>query len=199
MKVQLNAGHACNNQNVSKHKTGKKVPFFYLALLLPVLLFSSCGKFDVGDLFKHQHDDGDVVKMYKGLDKQTAWELEQARAATARYRDINNAIADGYENIHVDMQNMGHHYMKKSLVDATFDLKNPELLVYHENAKGDMELGAVEYAVPITEPQPEGFTGSGDVWDHNDGFQLWLLHAWVWTYNPDGVFDPMNPDVHIPQ
>lgn len=196
MKNLLHA-QMCNTKKSRTWTTYKKGTFFYLALTLPVLLFSSCQKFDVGDLFRHHHNNEDVVKMYQGLGSQTVWELEQARAATARYRDINNAIADGYENIDVDVEHMGHHYMKKDLVDGTFDFKKPEILVYHENEAGKMELGAVEYAVPITEPQPEGFTGSADVWDHNDGFQLWLLHAWVWTYNPDGPFNPLNPLVHL--
>lgn len=34
-------------------------------------------------------------------------------------------------------------------------------------------------------------------WDGNTGFGLWLLHAWVWDYNPAGVFSPMNPTVHL--
>jgi len=198
MKKLSTANQLCNNKQGKSLSMYMKAPIAYLAILMPVLLFTGCQKFDFRDIFKHHHDhDQDVVKMYSGLDPKTRWELEEARKATEKYRDINNAIADGYENIDVDVENMGHHYMKKAIVNGTFDFRKPEILVYHENEDGDMELGAVEYAVPITEPQPEGFTGSGDVWDHNEGFQLWLLHAWVWSYNPDGVFNPLNPLVHI--
>src|SRR5690242_3364933 len=32
--------------------------------------------------------EGEILNMYSGLSNQTMWELQQARAATARYRDI---------------------------------------------------------------------------------------------------------------
>jgi hypothetical protein len=71
--------------------------------------------------------------------------------------------------------------------------------VYNRKSNGHFELVAVEYAVPIElspNHAPAGFTGSADVWDRNEGFGLWLLHAWVWHFNPDGVFNPTNPLVH---
>jgi hypothetical protein len=49
----------------------------------------------------------------------------------------------------------------------------------------------------LTATAPEGFTGSSDEWDHNTDFGLWLLHAWVWKNNPDGVFNPTNPRVQV--
>lgn len=196
MKKLSNANQAHTTKQHKALMMHKSVRIVYLVALLPILLFTGCQKFDLRDLFKHHHDN-DVVNMYQGLDPKTRWELEEARKATEKYRDISRAIADGYENISVDVDSMGHHYMKKSIVNGTFDIRKPEILVYHENENGDMELGAVEYAIPITEPQPEGFTGSADVWDPNPTFHLYLLHAWVWTYNPDGVFNPLNPLVHI--
>ena len=92
---------------------------------------------------------------------------------------------------------MGHHFMKTSLVDATFDIRNPEILVYNGLETGNPELVAVEYAVPLTLPMPEGFTGSDDVWNGTSGFPLWLVHAWVWKYNPSGVFNWTNPTVDL--
>jgi hypothetical protein len=141
--------------------------------------------------------DGQILNMYSGLSNQTMWELQQARSATARYRDIKNAIKDGYSNINVDVPNMGHHFMKTSLVDATFDIRNPEILVYNGLETGNPELVAVEYAVPLTLPMPEGFTGSDDVWNGTSGFPFWLVHAWVWKYNPDGAFNWTNPTVDL--
>jgi hypothetical protein len=140
-----------------------------------------------------------VGTLYSNLPSGTEWELQQARASTARYRNIHNAVKDGYSDIDVVVQNMGHHYMKSTNVDAIFDFRNPEILVYNKFDDGTFELVAVEYAIPISMSvsAPEGFTGEGDEWDHNDGFGLWLLHAWVWTYNPDGVFNPTNTLVHL--
>jgi hypothetical protein len=140
-----------------------------------------------------------VVNLYPAISDITSWELQQARAATARYRDLKNAKKDGYSNINVVVENMGYHYMKSEYVDATFDVRKPEILVYAQHDDGSYELVAVEYAVPLTlsANAPEGFSGSMDVWDENQGFGLWLLHAWVWSYNPDGVFHSTNPLVHL--
>lgn len=143
----------------------------------------------------------DLQKDNPNLGATTLWELQQARASTARYqRDTLNAKKDGYVNINVISPNMGWHFMKPSLVDGVFDFRNPEILVYNKNHDGLMELVAVEYAVPISlmpNDAPAGFTGDADVWNKNTGFGLWLLHAWVWYPNPSGVFNPTNPDVHV--
>ena len=144
-----------------------------------------------------RNSDAKIINMYSGLSKQTIHELQQARAATARYRDLKNAIKDGYSNIHVDVPNMGHHFMNTSLVDNTFDIRKPEILVYNGLDTGNPELVAVEYALPLNGPLPEGFTGSNDVWNGTSGFPLWLVHAWVWKYNPDGVFNWTNPSVEL--
>jgi hypothetical protein len=141
--------------------------------------------------------EGNVISDYTNLSKETIWELQQVRAATARYEKIDNAMKDGYADIAVDVEGMGHHFMKTSIVDGIFDIREPEILVYNKNAGGAQELVAVEYAVPLTFPKPEGFTGSADVWNGTSGFPLWLLHAWVWSYNPDGVFNWTNPTVHL--
>lgn len=141
-----------------------------------------------------------VAVHYPGLSPVTLWELQQARAATASYRQIKNAMKDGYKDINVVLPGMGHHFMKESLLDGTFDFKNPEILVYNKYPDGSYELVAVEYAVPISllpNTPPAGFTGAWDEWAKNEGFGLWLVHAWVWAENPLGVFHPTNPLIHL--
>jgi len=145
-------------------------------------------------------DNSNVVFKYNELASQTLWELNQARAATAQYREIKNAFRDGYVDINVVVPNMGYHFMKSALVDAVFDYKHPEILVYNKNLDGSFELLAVEYAVPIAvtpDVAPEGFTGSGDVWERNTDFGLWLQHAWIWSFNPAGVFHDTNPLITV--
>ena len=121
------------------------------------------------------------------LSKATQKELNRARQATARYHNINHAIADGYIDINVFIPQMGYHYLKPDILDADFDAEKPELLVYADFGNGHLRLVAVEYAVPITlsETAPEGFTGTGDHWHRNETFGLWTLHAWIWHHNPD--------------
>ena len=126
-------------------------------------------------------------------------ELTAARAGSAKYHNIAQAEAASYVDIHVFVPGQGFHYLNFGLLDATFEADKPEILVYarvpHENC---LQLVAVEYAVPISlspDGPPEGFTGGDDVWDRNEEFGLWTLHAWVWLQNPDGVFAEVNPRV----
>lgn len=165
-----------------------------LAATICLFLIISC---------KKDHDEEkptDAVDQYTKLPADTKQELKEAQKATARYRDIQNAVADGYADISVVVEHMGFHYMKASLADTVFDYRKPEILVYNKNEQGKTELVAVEYAVPLAlrpDTAPAGFTGSADVWKRDTGFGLWLLHAWVWAFNPDGVFNPTNPTVHL--
>lgn len=178
---------------------------FYSIVATTLVLFSACqknamdktGNIADNEMNRNTTSEAFIMNSYPDLSFQTKWELQQARAATSKYKNIANAIADGYVDIAVNVENMGHHFMKVSLVDGTFDIRKPEILVYNKDEAGNQQLVAVEYAVPLSEPRPEGFTGSADVWDGNVGFDLWLLHAWVWTSNPDGVFKPFNPLVHL--
>ena len=193
-----------------RHRNGKtfairKAALAFCSIIVLSLLFTACQKETAAETVIEEvqgsaNNDGNILDGYTGLAPQTMWELQQARASTARYRQLKNAIKDGYEDIDVVVQGMGHHFMKKSIVDGTFDYRNPEILVYNKNHDGEMELVAVEYAVPIPitpNLAPAGFTGNNDVWDRNTGFNLYLLHAWVWTFNPSGVFNPTNPSVHV--
>lgn len=208
MKRLVNSAWRCDRTSISflnNYLIVRSLVTIFCSLAIVIVLSTGCTKEAVkSSLDEEQNKNGllseagrNIVSDYSGLSSQTTWELQQARAATARYRNIENAIKDGYSNINVVVENMGHHYMKSEYVDGTFDPRKPEILVYDPDEEGNFELVAVEYAVPLNLPRPEGFTGSADVWDGNAGFQLWLLHAWVWAYNPNGVFNPLNPNVHL--
>ena len=135
---------------------------------------------------------------YTGLDPQTVWELQQAKIATAKYNNFDNAVADGYVDINVIVPEMGYHFLRMENLNATFEYDKPEILVYNKEENGRMKLVALEYAVPISlsANAPAGFTGDNDHWSVYQGV-LWTLHAWVWEYNPDGVFNPTNPLIHL--
>jgi hypothetical protein len=136
---------------------------------------------------------------YKGLAPETVSELQQAKIATAKYNNFDNAINDGYVDINVIVPEMGYHFLKMKNLNATFEYNKPEILVYNKEENGKMKLLALEYAVPIAlspDGPPSGFTGTGDVWTTYQG-TLWTLHAWIWEFNPAGVFNPTNPLVHV--
>jgi hypothetical protein len=208
MKNVLNSAWRCNHTAIALYKTIMgfvQHPVQLSAFLVLCLAGTACQKesikentsTDAVQAIQGKEGRSEVINYYSGLSWQTTMELQQARAATAKYRNIDNAIRDGYVDIAVDVEHMGHHYMNTSLVDGTFDIRHPEILVYNKDADGKQVLVAVEYAVPLTDPMPEGFTGSQDVWNGTSGFPLWLLHAWVWAYNPDGVFNWTNESVEL--
>jgi hypothetical protein len=183
--------------------------FFYLVMLLCTLLFAGCKKENTNDAQNEVQPDNSsemksdmefTAKCGGGIKSHTLRELQQARAATARYRNFDNAVRDQYTDINVVMPNMGYHFMKSAFVDGVFEITKPELLVYNKDAYGNFHLVALEYAVPIAkspDAAPQGFTGNTDVWDRNEEFGLWTLHAWVWKFNPAGIFNPTNPLVTV--
>lgn len=180
---------------------------FLLALfaLSAIALTGSCKKdmspgSDMDAMNNHRMVIDGFLNANETLLPKTVEELKLARAASARYQNINNAKADGYTDINVVIPNMGYHFMKTEYVDNHFEIEKPEILVYNKKDNGQIELVAVEYAVPIPlspNQAPEGFTGQADEWTYSTAFNLWLLHAWVWENNPDGVFNPTNPLVHL--
>ena len=181
-----------------------------LSMLFVAYLLNGCKKNDIAPPAINENTDvlsgsrimktdEEFRKNHSRLSWQTLLELFKVRYATAKYRNIQNALDDQYHDIGVKVENMGHHYMKDTLVDGKFELTKPEIVVYNKLEDGSFELVAVEYAVPISETPykaPKGFTGHADKWDKNLDFKLWLLHAWVWHKNPDGVFNPTNPLIH---
>lgn len=189
--------------------TWRKQSFLYTLILASVFLFTACKKYATGESNDEQalsnkqaNIDQELLTFYKGLDGQTLFELQQVRAATAKYRHIKNAFADNYVDIGLKLPNMGYHILKSELVTPVFDIRKPPILVYNKNEDDSFELLAVEYAVPIDSQTPNippvGFTGDDDEWDFNTlNTGWWTLHAWVWKNNPDGVFKPMNPIVEV--
>lgn len=160
-----------------------------------LLALSSCKKDDNDESKKDAID-----RSAANLSEQTRAELRAAKTASVRYMKLDSAIADGYADINVVRQNMGFHYLKAALLDTVFNPAKPEILVYNKDHNGNPVLVAVEYAVPLAlrpNAAPEGFTGAADVWTYSTEFNLWLLHAWVWEYNPWGIFSPNNPNVHL--
>ncbi|HXM34270.1 MAG TPA: hypothetical protein VN920_03720 [Pyrinomonadaceae bacterium] len=135
-----------------------------------------------------------------GLPAATWRELGRALIATAKYNDVRRAVADGYVLDGAYEPGEGLHYVNFSLLDATFDIEHPEVLLYVPvPGSNHLRLVALEYVVPIDTPgtpPPAGFTGNADVWRMmSEGFPDWSLNVWIWSYNPDGIFAFKNPRV----
>lgn len=128
-------------------------------------------------------------------------ELAEVRAATARYNDPENAIADGYIPEKHGVCGMGYHYPHEDFIRAfreqrlpeylaSLDRTEPPVITYGEGDDG-LVLGAVEYLT--FDPNTDLFPSTeADEW-HPFAGPIYALHAWVHTPNPEGVFHPTNP------
>jgi hypothetical protein len=137
-----------------------------------------------------------------------------ARAATQRYHDRAAAIADGFRLLGPDFPAMGEHWVNPGrMVDGTLDVSRPQALSYATIAGRPVLLGVI-YARPLrADEPPPSFPVAGYPWhDHvgaideesvllhhvptsqgsSPGVRLAMLHAWVWTDNPDGIFAADN-------
>jgi len=149
--------------------------------LLSVLLILSCSD-----------DDSNEVQM-----EQWEIEIEQAKTATSNYMDIDVATTEGRIDVSGYVPNMGHHYLNPGLADGTFELLQPEFILYAPDGNGNMQMVAIEYGIVPEDPEnpgtpPEGFTGSEDVWHFNEMIGMWTLHVWTILENPDGIFASFN-------
>jgi hypothetical protein len=139
--------------------------------------------------------------------------IECARMGTERYRDQATAILDGYRRIGRDFPAMGEHWIRVGLLfDGRLDASQPEVLNYVP-VNGKPQLLGVAYAVPLLrgEEPPDGPAGP-DAWhDHSrtvedetvlplhhvpgnaqDSARLAMMHAWIWSLNPEGMFAADN-------
>jgi hypothetical protein len=103
---------------------------------------------------------------------------------------------------------MGYHYVNYSLAVAAPDPLKPSVLVYVPAGNGRLTLGAAEWFQPDADQdtstdsdRPSLFNREfdGPMLGHEPGMPVhYDLHAWLFTPNPKGVFQPWNPTVHCP-
>ena len=140
--------------------------------------------------------------------------IETIRSATETFKDPKNARDAGYRPMGPDMPNMGVHWINTGLaVQRTIDIKKPSTLTYLP-VDGELKLTGVAYTTPVKagEKAPElpieimkWHYHSGNLEKeahgvHNGHMQqdpeiemnLAMVHAWVWSVNPDGIFSADN-------
>jgi hypothetical protein len=146
-------------------------------------------------------------------------DLAPVRRATARFHDLDAALAAGYELgwvngsgdtiitgcvAHPTAGAMGYHYFNKQLMDdLAVDLLHPEVLVYAPGPRGQLRLAAVEWVARGPNSNPPGVTEPPTVLGMpmhilNPAVGFYLMHAWVWKQNPAGMFADWNPEVTCP-
>lgn len=146
--------------------------------------------------------------------RQVRRELANIRRVTAKYRDIEVAIEDGYELGYNDLVTgciahptdgaMGYHYFNAELFeDPDVDPLRPEGLLYEPDRNGKLRLVAVEWVVPSEVWETTGDPNPPSVLDidlHvlNPALGWYIHHAWIFKHNPSGVFSDWNPKVDCP-
>ena len=137
--------------------------------------------------------------------------FDGAKSATARFHDLDQAIAAGYSVKVADLAGieciaqpgqgaMGVHMLNPSLLDSSIDAEHPELLVYEPRNDGTLKLVALEYLV-LKEAwtgasKPELFGKEFDEIPAGNRYGLpafYALHAWLWKPNPSGILFAWNP------
>ena len=129
--------------------------------------------------------------------------LAALRRVTARYHDIDAAIADGFvpvtagcaeeeggEVMPIPYANIGR------LFDERIDPLLPDALLYEPTANGRMRLVGVELAIPFsqwTAPEPPTFLGAE--LQREEELGVYGLHIWIWGNNPEGMFAEGNPRI----
>jgi hypothetical protein len=128
-------------------------------------------------------------------------DVARARAATARFKTVDAAIAAGYPKQTDCVDNppqgaMGFHYQNNNLLDTTLDVEKPEVLVYEKMPDGTFKLNGVEYLVPISAwKKDEAPAIMGQKLKRAERLGIWYLHVWIWEPSPSGVFADWNPRV----
>lgn len=143
--------------------------------------------------------------------------IADARAATQRYVDKQRAIDDGFTRVGVEFPAMGEHWVSLARVmENVLDAKRPSILIYSNTARGPQLAGVAYSRLLRGREQPPAFPFTGAWHEHSgtvtqgsfplshashpargtsdgsspegDAPRFFVLHAWIWTSNPDGMF-----------
>ncbi len=135
--------------------------------------------------------------------------VEQVRQLTQPFRDVQQAIAQGYGEFLGCVSGpqegaMGVHFVNGALVmDGELDVNHPEALIY-EPRNGAHRLVGVEYIVlvdawhahhaepPVLQGQVFQYNGSPNRYGLPPFYEL---HVWSSRENPHGAFVDWNPRV----
>lgn len=136
-------------------------------------------------------------------------ELQEVRAAVARYHSFEQAEKDGYTVagepcVVLPGGTMGIHAVNPAFVrDGVIDPLRPDILLYVPKGDGGLKLVGVEYfkadadqslATDGDRPSLFGRGFDGPMPGHNPTMPIhYDLHVWVAELNPSGVFALGNP------
>jgi hypothetical protein len=134
--------------------------------------------------------------------------VEKVRSATARYTDLNVAIAEGFVPATPcvsgpDTGAMGVHFVLPArIASGVLNPEQPEALIYQPMPNGSMRLVGVEFFVLASvwaSKNPSGVPAlDGNLLNYIGAPNryglpaLYELHVWAWEHNPKGSFADWN-------
>ena len=134
----------------------------------------------------------------------TMRQLAAVKAATAKYHNVEAALADGYVPASPCEASaagaMGFHYIHPvRMTSPAIVGEQPEILLYVPRPNGKLRLVGVEYwraAAAGPKPMLFGQPFEGPMAGHAPGMPVhYDLHVWIWAHNPSGMFAQYNPAV----
>lgn len=158
---------------------------------------------------------------------ETLPQLATVRQATAKYHNVDAALADGYISLDECVElpgvgGMGIHFLNPAyfgqvLATQQVTIEQPPALLYEERG-GQLHLVGVEYFYPIVlasggawwghdvpdgdlAPTPTlfGQRFDGPMAGHSPEMPAhYDLHVWLWKGSPAGIFSTWNPTVSCP-
>ncbi|HWO94714.1 MAG TPA: hypothetical protein VNL92_08115 [Dehalococcoidia bacterium] len=152
-------------------------------------------------------------------------QIAEAEEVALKYRDLRDALADGYVQTTQDLPGIAAHFVRPDLLaDGEFDPAQPEMLLYSFR-DGAWRFVGLSYAMPqaASAAEPEGFATSLDTWHYHNALCFrsgavvraggsstqcealggrfspktpWMNHVWVGGYVPsDDLFGDRNPNL----
>jgi hypothetical protein len=196
---------ACTRQQVNQARTERSKTMMRLILVLVTAMLAVGGT--AFGAFATPTGTSNDDPVWKAILK--------ARDATEKYQDVRVALEDGYKQVSPCVEGppgagaMGIHYLNEAYVaDPAIRAGKPELLLYFPEPGGKLRLVGVEYFRPDADqdltttndrPYLAGIPFNGPMEGHDPGMpRHYDLHAWVWTWNPSGVFSQFNSSLHCP-
>ena len=138
--------------------------------------------------------------------------LKAVRESTAKYKDVSQAVADGYVLLFgcvsgPDSGAMGLHFVNLNLVAAgVIDAAHPQIVIYEPMADGRLQLTGADFLVYASdwdnahpkEGAPQLMGQLFHYFESPNRFGLpafYTLHVWAWKENPNGAFVNWHPNV----
>lgn len=163
------------------------------ALTALIMILGATAAYAHGSGHSEHNNDGGRVGLWK------------VQKITAKYHRLSKAFDDGFVAFSLEGTDvptcfdspdggMGVHYVRN--IDSVVDAKDPEALVYEVGRHGRLKLVAVEYIVPeeFVDPADPPML-FGQMFHHHSFLPVYILHAWIWKWNPSGMFADFNPRV----